>query len=71
MRLEENCSDIYKEEGIWIIDISPETNESSEKKHIKTSSAIRKIPIHDKLIEFGLISYWKEQKRKSEVKLFF
>jgi len=74
MRLEEicqlNCSDIYKEEEIWIIDIRSEGNDSNVKKHIKTSSAIRKIPIHDKLIDLGLIRYLEEQKKKSEVRLF-
>ena len=61
MRLEEicqlHCEDIYEENGIWIFDITTESSDGLNDKFLKTKNAIRQIPIHDKLIELGLLDY--------------
>ncbi len=58
MRLEEisqlnPLEDIYiNEQGIWIFDIN-----SRDYKNTKTDTSPRKIPIHSKLLEYGIVSY--------------
>lgn len=56
MRLNEICQlmklDIQNHDGIWVINI----DDTGDKK-LKTSSSIRLIPIHHKLIEMGFIDY--------------
>ena len=74
MRREEiaqlHCKDIYKEDGLWIIDINQNDSEDDNSKHLKTENAIRKIPIHNKLIELGFIDYVEKQKKRAEIRLF-
>lgn len=69
MRLNEICqmqiNDIRNEEGIWIFDV----NESGGKR-LKTSSSCRYIPIHDQLIQAGLLDYWQELKDQNAKRLF-
>jgi integrase len=48
-------SDIKQEKGIWLIDINAEQD-----KDVKNVTSIRKVPIHDKLLELGFIDYIKE-----------
>jgi integrase len=58
MRLEEITQlnpndDIYKDEdGVWVFDIN-----DNDDKSLKNLSAIRKIPIHNKLIEMNFLAY--------------
>jgi len=60
MRLEEICqlhkSDIREVDGIWVIDI----NDDGE-KGLKTASSKRLIPIHQSLIDLGLVEYAKSR----------
>ena len=58
--------DIYREEGLWIIDI----NKNTDDKHIKTDSSIRKIPLHDSMIAMGFISFVEKQRAKGHERLF-
>lgn len=73
MRLEEicqlHCGDIYKEEGIWVIDININSNDNLHDKELKTKNAVRKIPVHTVLQRLGLIDYLKKIKKES-VRLF-
>lgn len=68
-RLGELCQlhldDIREEDGIPIFDI----NESGDKK-LKTSSSQRLVPIHPKLIAFGLLAYVDRLRDKGETRLF-
>lgn len=56
-RIEEVCQlaidDVKCENGIWLIDI----NENADWKSLKTAAATRKVPLHPKLIETGLLDY--------------
>lgn len=60
-RLEEiaqlKTEDIKQEKGIWFFDIN-----DLEKKKLKNKSSKRTVPIHSKLIELGLLDFWKECK---------
>ncbi len=52
--------DIYEKEGIWVFDL----NENHSDKKLKTLQSRRLVPIHNKLIELGLLKLW--QKRSDE-----
>jgi len=45
--------DIRQEDGIWCFDI----NDRSDGKTLKTTSAVRLVPVHSKLIDLGFIKY--------------
>lgn len=61
MRLEEICQlhteDIYKDDNIWVINISSESSDGLNDKILKTKNAVRYIPIHNDLINLGLLDY--------------
>ena len=69
-RLNEVCqlhvADIEKIDGIWAINL----NADSEDKSIKTEAGNRIIPLHPKLIDFGLLDYVKQMKNQNHLKLF-
>ncbi|MBD5416530.1 MAG: site-specific integrase [Desulfovibrio sp.] len=69
MRLEEICQlhtrDIYQEDELWIIDINLDSNDGINDKILKSKNAIRKIPIHNDLVEFGFIKYCNDMKQNS------
>ena len=60
MRLNEICQllveDIMCIDGVWIINI-----DDNDHKKLKTVSSRRKVPIHKRLIDLGLLAYVKEQ----------
>ena len=74
MRLEEiaqlHCEDIYIEDKHYIFDIKTESNDGLSDKILKTVNAKRKIPMHDALIDLGLITYLDTQKATGEKRLF-
>lgn len=74
MRLEEICQlhteDIYREEGIYIIDVRRESKDGLNDKILKTNNAIRKIPIHSHLIELGFVDYVRKLKSNNEIRVF-
>lgn len=51
-----DAADIRQVNGIWCVDI----NKNNELKSLKTDSSQRVVPIHSKLIEYGLLDYVKE-----------
>lgn len=70
MRLEEICqlhlSDIQEEGDIWFFNLT-----QSEDKHLKTSAAVRKVPIHPDLIEkFGFLIFVEQQRNNNSTRLF-
>ncbi len=69
MRLNEICqmevADIRNEEGVWVFDVN-----DAGGKRLKTSSSCRYIPIHDQLIQDGLLEYWQGLKDQSAKRLF-
>lgn len=74
MRLEEICQlhteDIYEEDGLWIIDVKEESSDGLNDNTLKTKNSKRKIPIHKKLIESGLIEYRNSLLNAKEIHLF-
>jgi len=75
MRLEEICQlyvcDIYEDSGIYVIDINDNlSSDSKEDKRIKTKNAKRIIPVHDKLIDLGLIKYKEKIQKEGFERLF-
>ncbi|QEE41801.1 MULTISPECIES: site-specific integrase [unclassified Methylobacterium] len=46
-------SDIKQEAGVWYFDVSKGEN---EQKHIKTAASVRRVPIHQALIDAGLLT---------------
>lgn len=61
MRLEEICQlhteDIYEVDGIWLIDIRPDSTDGLDDKILKNKNASRRIPIHKDLLSLGLLVY--------------
>ena len=51
--------DITKKENVWMISI-----DETEGKSLKTTSSIRKVPVHTTLISLGFIDYVKTIKSK-------
>lgn len=58
--------DIQEINGIPCFDI----NENSDDKRLKTRNAARKVPIHSKLIQLGLLDYVDYLRKKGEKRLF-
>ena len=62
-RIEEICQldltkDVYQDEGVWVLDFN-----DLDDKNLKTAASKRKVPIHPKLIDLGLLSYFEKVKR--------
>ncbi|WP_183360561.1 site-specific integrase [Geomonas limicola] len=68
-RIEELCQlhldDIRHEGELWVIDI----NAKGDKK-LKTLSSCRVIPMHPRLVDFGLLEYAKSLRKKGHIRLF-
>jgi integrase len=61
--------DIYEHEGIYVFDIN-QKNTHYDKKRIKNVHSKRRIPIHNKLIEIGLIKHIEELAKLKRLFLF-
>ncbi|ADG14230.1 hypothetical protein BC1002_0122 [Paraburkholderia atlantica] len=61
-----HLSDIREQDGVWLIDI----NDDDLKKHLKSESATRTVPIHPVLIGIGLLRYHAEVKAEGYDRLF-
>ena len=57
--------DIIKKENVWMISI-----DGAEGKSVKTTSSIRKVPVHPTLISLGFIDYVKIIKSKGVDRVF-
>ena len=70
MRLQEilqlYVADIYQSEGQWVLDL----NEAHEDKKLKTEQSKRVIPIHNDLLDIGLITFKERQEEKGSGRLF-
>lgn len=68
-RIEEICQlhlgDIKQEDEVWFFDINAEGIKST-----KTLSSIRKVPVHDRLIELGFIDHVEALRGRGEQRLF-
>ncbi|BBC41570.1 tyrosine recombinase XerC [Photobacterium damselae subsp. piscicida] len=58
--------DIIQHNGTWCIDI----NDRGEDRHLKTAASKRFVPIHHKLIDWGLLEYVEYRRKHSKVNLF-
>ena len=58
--------DIVNKDGVWCIDI----NDKAPDRHLKTAAATRFVPIHQKLIELGLLEYVKFRHTNNKENLF-
>lgn len=77
MRLEEIaqlfCKDIYqdKESSLWVIDVNDiGQDELGPGKSLKNKNAHRRIPIHQTLIELGLLEYRAQVAKAKHIRLF-
>jgi integrase len=68
------CSYYTKERGVHFLDISirPERDDDEEdrKRSVKTPNAVRRIPIHQILIDLGFIEYLHDRKEAGEKFIF-
>ncbi|WP_132293448.1 site-specific integrase [Marinobacterium mangrovicola] len=74
-RLEEICQlylqDVVEMDGVLMFRITPDDDEGVGKKvKIKTLSSHRSVPVHSRLIEFGLPEYVRELRAEGQVRLF-
>ena len=53
--------DIYEKEGVWVFDL----NENHSDKKLKTPQSRRLVPLHNKLIELGLLELWQTRKEEN------
>jgi len=74
VRVNEVCqlltSDIKEEEGIPYLHIHLHDEGSVKVKSLKTKASLRKIPIHDKLLEIGFLSFVEAQTADECICLF-
>lgn len=72
MRSNEICqldvADIKLEENVWGFDVTHISTTGDDDKSVKTGSSIRFVPIHPRLIEFGLLEFHSARPR--DAKLF-
>ena len=72
MRSNEICqldaADIKLEENVWGFDVTHISATGEDDKSVKTGSSIRFVPIHPRLIDFGLLDYHCAQ--PADAKLF-
>ena len=72
MRSNEICqldaADIRQEEGVWCFDITGVSTTGADDKTTKTESSVRVLPVHDRLLDIGLIDF--HQNRPKNSKLF-
>ena len=61
-----NVSDIQRSDDIWAINL----NDDSKDKSFKTEAGNRIIPLHPKLIDFGVLDYVKQIQNQDQKKLF-
>ena len=61
-----NVSDIQKTDGIWLMNLSSD----SDDKSIKTEAGNRSVPIHSKLLELEFLNYVTQIKTSNQQKLF-
>jgi integrase len=52
--------DVRKHEDVWVFDI----NKGDGKKSVKTAAGCRLVPVHPKLLEFGLLEWIKKNSKK-------
>ena len=77
MRLEEiaqlHVADVYesKEQGIWVMDVNDKgQDENGLHKSVKNRNSVRVVPLHDSLIQLGLLQYHTNVREKKHVRLF-
>lgn len=61
-----DLSDIREEKGVLVFDL----NDHGEGKQLKTAASRRLVPVHSRLIEFGLLTYVEKLKSKGATTLF-
>jgi len=70
MRLQEilqlYVADIYQSDGQWVLNL----NEAHKDKKLKTDQSKRVIPIHNDLVNVGLIEFKERQEEKGSQRLF-
>lgn len=70
-RLNEVCQlqvrDLVQLDGIWVFDF---TEEGDSNKRLKSSAARRRVPIHSRLIELGLLQYRDQREQRGDSRLF-
>lgn len=57
--------DVRQDEGIWLLDL----NEAGPRR-LKNQNSLRKVPLHQKLIELGFIDFVQSQDRSGEIMVF-
>ena len=57
--------DVKQEDGVWYFDINEDANDS----HLKTEAARRRIPIHSKLIELGLLNFIESVRKQGKTRM--
>ena len=58
--------DLQQKNGIWVFDL----NDDGDRKSVKNSASKRRVPVHEKLIEYGLLDYVDELRARGATKLF-
>lgn len=61
-----HLKDIREQDGVWVFDM----NEEGDRKSLKTSAARRLVPVHQKLIDAGLLGYVQAMNDRKATKLF-
>jgi integrase len=61
-----HLSDVREQDGIWCFDL----NDDDESKHLKNSASRRLVPIHQRLLELGLLEHAEKLRRGDALKLF-
>ena len=71
MRMNEICQldtdNIQEIDGIWGYDITKLSVSGSDDKRVKTEGSIRVVPIHPRLIDFGLLDFHSSRNKKPKL----
>ncbi|MFN3845900.1 MAG: site-specific integrase [Paracoccaceae bacterium] len=73
-RLNEICqldaADLQQQEGIWFFNMFDDSEDDGSNKRFKNTASRRKVPVHFKLLELGLLDYHRDMLNRTTSRMF-
>lgn len=63
-----SMDDLEDVKGIWAFNVREDPDDIN--KSVKTPSSVRKVPLHNDLLEFGFIQFFEDMKKKGYKRIF-
>lgn len=73
-RLNEICqldaADLQQQDGIWFFNMFDDSDDDGSNKRFKNTASRRKVPVHFKLLELGLLDYHRDMLSRTTSRMF-